>query len=111
MAGRRINIGAGLTAHNHLILGDDIMISSQVSFIGNDHKFDSRHQSIQDQSTNPRAVTTIEGDNLIGYGAIIIGNVTIGYGAIVGAGSVVTKSLESNGVYAGNPAKLLRKRR
>ncbi|WCD94117.1 acyltransferase [Microbacterium sp. nov. GSS16] len=34
--------------------------------------------------------------------------VTIGPGAIVGAGSVVTKDVPANSVYAGNPAKLMR---
>jgi carbonic anhydrase/acetyltransferase-like protein (isoleucine patch superfamily) len=46
----------------------------------------------------------------IGVGTIILPNVTIGEGAIVGAGSVVTRSVEAYSVYAGSPARLLRKR-
>jgi acetyltransferase-like isoleucine patch superfamily enzyme len=34
--------------------------------------------------------------------------VTIGENAIVGAGSVVTKSIPSNEIWAGNPAKRIR---
>lgn len=46
------------------------------------------------------------GDNVfIGRGTIITRNVTIGDNVIIGAGSVVTKDCESNGVYAGNPAR------
>lgn len=46
------------------------------------------------------------GNNVfIGRGTIIIRNVTIGDNVIIGAGSVVTKDCESNGVYAGNPAR------
>lgn len=37
----------------------------------------------------------------------VIGKVTIGDNVIVGAGSVVTKDLPGNGVYVGNPAKLI----
>ena len=48
----------------------------------------------------------IIGDNVfIGRGTIITRNVTIGDNVIIGAGSVVTKDCESNGVYAGNPAR------
>lgn len=46
----------------------------------------------------------------IGTGAIILPNVTIGEGAIVGAGSVVTRDVPPYSVYAGSPAKFLRKR-
>lgn len=43
----------------------------------------------------------------IGYNSIILPNVEIGPDSIVGAGSVVTKSVPPNTVYAGNPAKLI----
>lgn len=46
------------------------------------------------------------GDNcFIGAKATVLCNVTIGDNVIVGAGSVVTSNLESNYVYAGNPAR------
>lgn len=46
------------------------------------------------------------GNNVfIGRGAIITRNVVIGDNVIIGAGSVVTKDCESDGVYAGNPAR------
>ncbi len=49
------------------------------------------------------------GDNVfIGDSAIFRGGVSIGDNCIVGAGSVVTKSFESNLVVAGNPARVLR---
>jgi acetyltransferase-like isoleucine patch superfamily enzyme len=35
--------------------------------------------------------------------------VRIKAGSVVGAGSVVTKDLKIKGIYAGNPAKLIRK--
>ena len=40
----------------------------------------------------------------IGTGAVILGGVTIGENALVGAGAVVTKSLEPGTVYTGVPA-------
>ena len=52
---------------------------------------------------------TIIGQNIaIGSGATIL-PVKIADGIIIGAGAVVTKDLKIKGIYAGNPAKLLRK--
>jgi len=48
-------------------------------------------------------------DNVwIGDGAIICKGVTIGENSIIGAGAVVTKSIYKPGIYAGNPAKILK---
>jgi serine O-acetyltransferase len=50
------------------------------------------------------------GDNVtIGSGAKVLGCITIGANVIVGANAVVTKSLESNVVAMGVPAKVIRK--
>lgn len=46
----------------------------------------------------------------IGINSIILPGVLVGEGAIIGAGSVVTKDVETYTVVAGNPARLLRKR-
>lgn len=46
----------------------------------------------------------------IGCNTIICKPVTIGENAIVGAGSIVTKDIPANEVWAGNPARFIRKR-
>ena len=46
----------------------------------------------------------------IGMGTMVVKPVTIGEGAIVGAGAIVTKDIPSNEVWAGNPARFIRKR-
>ena len=52
------------------------------------------------------------GNNVdIGYGTAIIGDVRINDNIVIGANSIVTKDLlESNAVYAGCPAKLIRRK-
>jgi acetyltransferase-like isoleucine patch superfamily enzyme len=52
--------------------------------------------------------TTVGNHVSIGSNATIL-PVTICDGAVIGAGAVVTKDIKVKGVYAGNPAKLLRK--
>ncbi|MBD8084298.1 acyltransferase [Chryseobacterium sp. GCR10] len=44
----------------------------------------------------------------IGFNSIILKGVTIGEGSIVGAGSVVTKSVPDWTIVGGNPAKIIR---
>ena len=53
-------------------------------------------------------------DCIIGNNVVIGSNVTllpvsIVSGSVIGAGSIVTKSIKKKGIYAGNPAKFLRK--
>jgi len=52
--------------------------------------------------------TVIKAGASIGSGATILANVTVGERAIVGAGSVVTKSVPAGATVAGNPARALK---
>lgn len=45
----------------------------------------------------------------IGSNSTIMADITIGNNSLIGAGSVVTKSIPDNEVWAGNPARFLRK--
>ena len=45
----------------------------------------------------------------MGANSIILGGVAIGDNVMIGAGSVVTKDIPSNSVYAGDPAKFIRR--
>jgi virginiamycin A acetyltransferase len=49
----------------------------------------------------------IQEDVWIGSNSVILSGVTIGRGAIIGAGSVVTKSIPPYSVACGNPAKII----
>lgn len=62
------------------------------------HEFDIFHRTI------------IGNDVWIGSRVIVKAGVTIGNGAVVGMGSVVTKDIGPYEIWAGNPAKLIRKR-
>lgn len=51
---------------------------------------------------------TIGNNVYVAANSTIIGEISIGDNVIIGAGSVVTKDIPSNGVYVGNPAKLIK---
>ena len=52
----------------------------------------------------------IENDVWIGIDATILSGITLGNGCVVGAGSVVTKSVPPYAVVAGNPARIVKYR-
>lgn len=54
--------------------------------------------------------THIENDVWIGMGCFLKAGVTIHNGAVIGMGSVVTHDIPAYEVWAGNPAKLIKKR-
>ena len=56
-------------------------------------------------SLRPQMFTTIGNNVFIGMRSIILQGTNIGDNVIIGAGSVVSGKVESNSVYAGNPAK------
>jgi chloramphenicol O-acetyltransferase type B len=108
--GDRVSIGRAFECMTDAVIGDDVMISANVAFIGNDHAFDSRAETIQTQGPLPPSKIVLAGDNLLGYGTVVLGNVTIGRGAIVGAGSLVTRDLPPGMVCVGRPARPVRSR-
>lgn len=62
-----------------------------------------------DEGVGARTDKIVIGDNVwIGRGAMILPGVTIGDHSVVGAGSVVTKSVPDKTVVAGNPARVIR---
>lgn len=54
--------------------------------------------------------TVIGNDVWIGAKCLVKGGVTIGDGAVIGMGSVVTKDVPPYEIWAGNPARFIRKR-
>lgn len=64
--------------------------------------------SLEDAISQDVRDVRIGNDIYIGADAIIIPGVTIGDRSVVGAGSVVTKDIPGNGVWAGNPARFIR---
>lgn len=109
--GDRVGIGPDFVLMAELKAGDDIMISGGVAVVGDDHPFDGSEKVITEFPSRRLAVVELEGDNLIGYRATLVGPLVVGRGAIVAAGSVVVKDVPANAVVAGVPARVIRYRR
>nr|WP_165955346.1 acyltransferase [Citrobacter arsenatis] len=102
-------IGADSKVQSHTFICEYVTIGSRC-FIGHGVMFanDMFRQGKPNADRTSWGRITIGNDVSIGSGATILA-VTICDGAVIGAGSVVTKSITEKGVYAGNPAKLLRR--
>lgn len=86
-------------------LHNNIMVAAGVRFVTHDASYAILNG--MDMGFFPEKVGCIEVmDNVyIGYNCTIMSNVKIGSNIIIGANSIVTKDLESNGVYVGSPAR------
>jgi maltose O-acetyltransferase len=109
-----IEIGEGCAFSNNISIcalqsikiGERCLIGDMVLIIDADHhELDPVHR----WSGQGVVVPVIIGRNVwIGSRAIILRGVTIGDNSVIGAGSVVTKSIPADSVAAGNPARVIR---
>lgn len=89
-----------------LTIGNNVQITGPATILTHDYSWSVLKKKYGSIYGNQRK--TIIGNNcFIGWGATILGGTTIGDNVIIGANSVVSGHIESNSVYAGNPAKKL----
>jgi acetyltransferase-like isoleucine patch superfamily enzyme len=91
-----------------IIIEDDVMLGSGIHIYVNNHRFDQPDIPLIDQGHYPAEHVKIETGSWIGAGVIILPGVTIGRNSVIGAGSVVVKSIPSYSLAVGVPAKVVR---
>lgn len=92
-------------------IGNHVMFGPRVTIYRRNHKFDRINIPMSQQGMKSEGKLNIEDDVWIGDSAIILpGCKRIGKGAIIGAGSVVTKNVDSYCIVGGNPAKTIKRR-
>ena len=97
---------ADITIGNNVLMGGGVKIYTS-DFHSLNYK--DRRDWIADSSQKKSSPVIIQDDVFIGAGAIILKGVTIGARSIVGAGSVVTKNIPPDEIWAGNPARCVKK--
>ncbi len=98
--------GCSISAKESIVIGDRVLVGTGVFVVDNDsHPIAPTQRN--DYRQTRRAAVTIGSDVFIGARAIILKGVEIGEGAVVGAGSVVTRSVPAFAVVAGNPARVI----
>ena len=96
--------GAVLDGREKLVIGDHVDIASEVMI------YNSQHDIHSDDFHAISERVMIDDYVFIGPRAIILPGVTLGKGSVVGAGAVVTKSVEPYAIVGGIPAKVIGER-
>lgn len=110
--GKDVSIGSGTHIYEPrggLEIGDNVLIAGGCLICGVQHGFARSDLPMRFQPTEVGPIV-IESDVWLGMGVILMPGITIGEGSIVGAGSVVTKSIPKNCIAYGSPCKVQRKR-
>lgn len=109
------NVGMSSTAIvvNQLIkIGDNVKIGGGVCIYDSDfHSLDPKIRrdadlDLKNQKTSP---VFIDNNVFIGAHSTLLKGITIGENSVIGACSVVTKSIPANEIWAGNPARFIKK--
>lgn len=109
IVGNRVAIGVNFICQTNMEIGDDCLLSSNVSFIGNDHHIDESTSMFFSGRANASKIILL-GNNFIGFNATLLGDIKVGRGAIIGACALVIKDVPDNAVVAGVPARIIRYR-
>jgi acetyltransferase-like isoleucine patch superfamily enzyme len=112
---KRARVGNNCKISSHTFICEGVMIEDEV-FVGHGVTFinDTFPRATTDNGAPQTEAdwkvkhTIIQRGASIGSGSTILPNLVVGKRAIVGAGSVVTRSVPDDAIVAGNPARVLR---
>lgn len=108
------NVGMSSTAivaHQHVSIGNNVKLGGGTCIYDTDfHSLnpDVRSNIKKDFEQKINRPVFIEDNVFIGAHATILKGVTIGKNSVIGACSVVTKSIPANEIWAGNPARFIK---
>ena len=109
--GNNVRIGGNLflTAIDSVIIEDNVIISDRVFIADHDHGYEDIKIPIINQPLEKKGKVLIKSGSFIGVNAVIMPGVTLGKNSVVGASSVVVKSVPDYSVAVGIPARVIKK--
>lgn len=110
--GANVHLGPGAVI-GRAVIGNDVMLGPNVSIFSGNHFYEIIGSTVKDPPhlEDPYAAPVrIDDDVWIGEGSSILRNGHIGEGSIVGAKSLVSRSIPPYVIAAGHPARVIRLR-
>lgn len=110
--GDNVDIGwqNSISVGTRVVLGDHVRLAGRVflaGFPGHPLDANKRRLGLPEEDWQAKDII-LENDVWVGTGATVLAGVSVGQGSIIAAGSVVTKSVPSGVVVAGNPAVVVK---
>jgi len=109
--GDRVTATANLqiAAQKEIIIEDDVMFASNIHINDGLHGYSSAETPYKSQPIIRISPIVIKKGCWIGQNVIVFPGVTIGENCVVGANSVVTRSIPNQCIAIGNPARVIKK--
>lgn len=109
--GNNVRIGSNffLSCIDKIEINDNVIISDRVFISDHSHGYENIKIPIINQPLEAEGKVLIKSGSFIGVNVVILPGVTIGKNSVVGASSVVTKSVPDYVVVAGIPATIIKK--
>ena len=98
-----------IAAQSEIIIEDDVMFASNIHINDAFHGFETANEPYKYQKIYRISPIRIERGCWIGQNVVIMPGVTIGECTIIGANSVVSKSIPSRSIAVGIPARVVKK--
>ncbi len=105
--GTSIEPNVHIGAATDMVIGRNVVLASSVYITDHDHGYNDGEVSALNQPLEVQRVT-IEDNVWIGERGVVLKGVTIGHHSIVGANSVVTRSIPPFSIAVGSPARVVR---
>lgn len=96
----------GQWGNSHITIGDNVAVGMGTKFITNSHEIGTPERRAGKGTV---ADIVVEDGVWIGADVTVLQGVKIARGGVIAAGAVVTQSTEPNCLYAGVPARLVRR--
>lgn len=109
--GNNVSINKNTVIRGRFRIGNDCAIAPNCTIIGANHSFQRVDIPIKQQGFSCRGGVIIEDDVWIGANSVVLDGVTIGRGCVIGAGSIVTKSVPPYSIAVGNPCRVIKSRK
>lgn len=105
--GHHSRVGLSNTIIGPVTIGNHTNLAQNVVVSGLNHNFQDTEKTIAEQGVSTSPIK-IADDVWIGANSVILAGVEIGHHSIVAAGTIVTRSVPSYSVCAGNPGRIIK---
>jgi acetyltransferase-like isoleucine patch superfamily enzyme len=108
-ANARIGMGATISAARSVVIEEDVLLARNVYISDHAHAYQDTSVPIMSQGVDGIAPVRIGRGSWLGQNVVVLPGVSIGKHCVVGANSVVNKSIPDFSVAVGSPARVIKR--